>query len=137
MIVCLWVRGQSRAARQTWVNGLGGRFRTVIGAGGAVRTSSVRDFAAVAAVSGDTAGQDAAMVTPADIEARILRYHHVEKWTIGTIAAQLHVHHSVVRRVLAQAGLPRLGQSARKSKIDSTVKELTDQNYDIREVHDL
>ena len=117
MIVCLWVRGQSRAARQTWVNGLGGRFRTVIGAGGAVRTSSVRDFAAVAAVSGDTVGQDAAMVTPADIEARILRYHHVEKWTIGTIAAQLHVHHSVVRRVLAQAGLPRVG-APRASKLD-------------------
>jgi transposase len=29
------------------------------------------------------------------------------------------VHHSVVRRVLAQAGLPRLGQSTRKSKIDA------------------
>jgi len=59
------------------------------------------------------------MVTPPDIEAQILRYHHVEKWTIGTIAEQLHVHHSVVRRVLAQAGLPRLNQSTRKSKIDA------------------
>ena len=48
-----------------------------------------------------------AMVTPPDIEAQILRYYHAEKWTIGTIARQLHVHHSVVRRVLAQAGLPR------------------------------
>jgi transposase len=50
------------------------------------------------------------MVTPADIEAQILRYYHAEKWTIGTIAAQLHVHHSVVQRVLAQAGLPRPSQ---------------------------
>jgi hypothetical protein len=49
------------------------------------------------------------MVTPTDIEAQILRYYHAEKWTIGTIATQLHVHHSVVQRVLAQAGLPRAG----------------------------
>ena len=47
------------------------------------------------------------MVTPPDIEAQILRLYYAEKWTIGTIAGQLHVHHSVVGRVLAQAGLPR------------------------------
>ncbi len=57
------------------------------------------------------------MVTPPDIEALILRYYHVEKWTIGTIAAQLHIHHNVVQRVLAQAGLPRIG-SPRPSMID-------------------
>ena len=49
------------------------------------------------------------MVTPPDIEAQILRLYHAEKWTMGTIARQLHIHHSVVRRVLAQAGLPRTG----------------------------
>ena len=43
------------------------------------------------------------MVTPPDIEAQILRFYHAEKWTMGTIARQLHIHHSVVRRVLAQA----------------------------------
>ena len=104
------------------MSGPGGWPRTVIGVGGAVRLSSARDFRAAAATAetiGDTTGREAAMVTPPDIEAQILRYHHVEKWTIGTIAEQLHVHHSVVRRVLAQAGLPRLGQSARKSKIDA------------------
>ncbi len=31
--------------------------------------------------------------------------HHAEKWPIGTIAAQLHVHHTTVQRVLGQAGL--------------------------------
>ena len=36
------------------------------------------------------------MVIAPDIEAQILRYYHAEKWTIGTIARQLHVHHSVV-----------------------------------------
>jgi transposase len=58
------------------------------------------------------------MVIPSDREAQILRYHHVEKWPIGTIARQLHVHHSVVRRVLAQAGLPRGGGSPRPSRLE-------------------
>ncbi len=59
------------------------------------------------------------MVVTPDIEAQILRYHHAEKWTVGTIARQLHVHHSVVRRVLAQAGLPRIGPPPRPSQIDA------------------
>jgi len=59
------------------------------------------------------------MVMPTEIEAQILRYYHAEKWRVGTIAAQLHVHHSVVRRVLAQAGLPRLGPPPRPSQIDA------------------
>lgn len=37
---------------------------------------------------------------PADLEERILRLHHVEKWTVGTIAKQCGVHHTTVRRVL-------------------------------------
>jgi transposase len=59
------------------------------------------------------------MVTPPDIEAQILRLYHAEKWTIGTIARQLHIHHSVARRVLAQAGLPRGGPPPRPSQIDA------------------
>ena len=59
------------------------------------------------------------MVMPPEIEAQILRLHHAEKWTIGTIAAQVHVHHSVVRRVLAQAGLPRIGAAPRPSRIEA------------------
>jgi transposase len=58
------------------------------------------------------------MVIPPDREAQILRYHHVEKWPIGTIARQLHIHHSVIRRVLAQAGLPRGGASPRPSRLE-------------------
>lgn len=42
-----------------------------------------------------------------ETEAQILRYYPVEKWRVGTIARQLHVHHSVVRRVLSQAGIPK------------------------------
>ncbi len=59
------------------------------------------------------------MVTPPDIEAQILRYYHAEKWTIGTIAAQLHIHHGVVRRVIAQqTGLPQATPQQRPSQID-------------------
>jgi transposase len=58
------------------------------------------------------------MVTSPDIEAQILRYYHAEKWTIGTISRQLRVHTDVVQRVLAQAGLPRIG-TPRKSLIDA------------------
>jgi len=58
------------------------------------------------------------MVTSPEIEAQVLRYYHAERWTVGTIARQLHVHHSVVRRVLAQAGLPGIGRPPRPSLID-------------------
>ena len=53
-----------------------------------------------------------------ELEAQILRYYHVEKWRVGTIARQLHVHHGTVTRVLAQAGLPTTGPPARRSQID-------------------
>jgi hypothetical protein len=58
------------------------------------------------------------MTIPPELEAQILRYYHVEKWRIGTIARQLHVHHGTVMRVLAQAGLPRTGPPARRSQIE-------------------
>ena len=45
------------------------------------------------------------MITRA-LEIEILRLHQSENWPVGTIASQLRVHHSTVRRVLAQAGLP-------------------------------
>jgi len=50
-----------------------------------------------------------------ELEASILRYYHVEKWRVGTIARQLHVHHSVVRRVLSQAGIPKAKFTKRES----------------------
>jgi transposase len=55
---------------------------------------------------------------PPELEAQILRYYHVERWRIGTIARQLRVHPDTVTRVLAQAGLPRIGTPARPSGID-------------------
>lgn len=53
-----------------------------------------------------------------DREALILRLHHAEQWPPGTIATQLGLHHSTVRRVLAQAGVAREIVSPRPSMVD-------------------
>ena len=52
------------------------------------------------------------MTIAPEIEAEIRRLFFAEHWKIGTIAAQLEVHHDVVRRVLgllppAEATEPR------------------------------
>jgi transposase len=66
------------------------------------------------------------MTIAPDLVAQILRLHLVEKWRVGTIARQLHVHRDAVRRVLAGtlvsegAPLPSLPASSplRASRID-------------------
>lgn len=58
------------------------------------------------------------MTISKETEAKILRYHFVEKWKVGTIVTQLGIHHSVVDRVLAEAGLPKVERSLRSSIID-------------------
>ena len=40
-------------------------------------------------------------LTP-EIEARILRYYHAERWRVGTIATQFGLHRDTVARVLAR-----------------------------------
>ncbi len=62
--------------------------------------------------------EDSALTISPDIEAKILRYYHVEKWLVGTIAQQLGVHHGTVDRVLSQAGLPKAERPGRASLID-------------------
>jgi len=51
-------------------------------------------------------------------EAQILRFYHVEKWRVGTIARQLGLHHGTVDRVLSQAGLPKVERPRRPALID-------------------
>ena len=58
------------------------------------------------------------MVIPADLSAKILRLHQAERWRVGTIARQLHVHRDTVRRVLAQAGEPAPACALRPSRVD-------------------
>ncbi len=40
--------------------------------------------------------------------AEILRLYHAEAWPVATIASELGLHHSVIERVLAQEGQPRV-----------------------------
>jgi len=53
-----------------------------------------------------------------DLVAQILRLHEVEKWRVGTIARQLHVHRDVVRRVLGGNSAPVHCSPLRASRID-------------------
>lgn len=52
-----------------------------------------------------------------EVKAEILRLHLAEHWSIGSIATELAVHHSVVKRVVGQHGLPTPA-IARSSKLD-------------------
>ena len=58
------------------------------------------------------------MAIAPELEAKILRYFHVERWRVGTIARQLGVHHETVDRVLSQAGLPKAARAHRPSRLD-------------------
>ena len=52
------------------------------------------------------------------IETEILRLYQIEHWLIGTIAAQLRIHHGTVSRVLAQAGVPVAPITPHRSIVD-------------------
>jgi hypothetical protein len=57
--------------------------------------------------------EDAPIMTiPPEREAQILRCRHIEKWPPATIARHLNINRGTVMRVLAQAGLPRIGLAA-------------------------
>jgi transposase len=57
----------------------------------------------------------------ADKEAQVLRLYHAEKWRINTIARQLGLHHSTVRRVLVQGGVTAARGRCRPSKLEPYV----------------
>jgi transposase len=58
------------------------------------------------------------MTIAPDLVAQILRLHTVEKWRVGTIARQLHVHRDAVRRVLGGNCAPVHCSPLRPSRID-------------------
>lgn len=58
------------------------------------------------------------MTIPPDRESEILRLFHAEHWPVGTIAAQLGFHHSVVRRVLEKNGTLVEPDDTRPGKAD-------------------
>src|SRR5216684_3834611 len=120
-MICYW-RARRRRPDQALRAALHGwRRGTVTGAHGVARSRFAVGSCAVAEplVPLRTATEeDLAVAIPPEPEAQILRYYHVEKWRVGTIARQLGVHHGTVARVLTQAGLPALGRPVRPSRID-------------------
>lgn len=55
---------------------------------------------------------------PAQLEAKIRRLFHAERWPVGTIAREVGVHHATVRRVLQSDGVPLSVIPTRRSKAD-------------------
>ena len=55
------------------------------------------------------------MTIHAEVHSKILRLHFVEQWGVNTIARQLHIHHSVVERVLSQVGVPQAERTESRS----------------------
>ncbi len=55
------------------------------------------------------------MTIHAELHSKILRLHFVEQWGVNTIARQLHIHHSVVERVLSQVGVPQAERTESRS----------------------
>lgn len=53
-----------------------------------------------------------------DTTAHILRLHHAEKWRIGSIARELGLHHTTIRRVLRDEGVPTAARPIRPSQLE-------------------
>lgn len=51
------------------------------------------------------------MTIGAELQAEILRRYHTDRWRVGTIARQLHVHHSTVTRVLGVGSIPAVSKA--------------------------
>lgn len=63
---------------------------------------------------------------PLELEAKIRRLFHAEKWPVGTIGRHLGVHHSTVRRALRRDGVPLSALPTRRSKVDPFVSFVTE-----------
>jgi hypothetical protein len=58
------------------------------------------------------------MAIAPELRAQILRLYQAERWRIGTIASQLHLHRDTVQRVIVQARVMRPDAPLRPSQID-------------------
>lgn len=59
------------------------------------------------------------MAVSPEIKGHIMRYYHVEKWRVHTIASYLHIHRSTVHRVLSEHSVSSTDFLKRNSMIDS------------------
>lgn len=67
------------------------------------------------------------MAISEEIKSKILRYHHVEKWPVGTIARMLHVHHTTVKRVICHTVASKDEVLTRRSMIDPFIPFIHEQ----------
>jgi excisionase family DNA binding protein len=65
-------------------------------------------------------------VIPPELEAKILKLYHADKWTVGTIAKQLGIHHNTVERVLSQGSIPFVRPDRRPSMADPYIPFIID-----------
>lgn len=70
-----------------------------------------------------------------EVETVILRHHFVDEWPVGTIARQLGVHHSVVRRVLNGRGVPIAAEICRPRLVDKYIGFIEDTLVKYPELH--
>jgi hypothetical protein len=75
-----------------------------------------------------------AMTMPIDRQAEVMRLFHAERWQIGTIAAQLGLHHSAVRRGLQRNGvrLPRPRQPTKMAAYVAMIAETLEKRPTLR-----
>ena len=62
-----------------------------------------------------------------EAESEVVRLYHAEKWPIGTIAAQLGIHHTTVQRVLRHVGVEPKVVAPRPSVVDPYVPYILEQ----------
>lgn len=62
-----------------------------------------------------------------ETEAEVVRLYHGERWPIGTIAAQLGLHHTTVQRVLRHTGVDAKVVAPRPSMVDPFVPFIVEQ----------
>src|SRR2546429_5502931 len=113
----IWCRRARQRARvnKTLLSTIGGHWHgSAIGAAVVARRLFAKDSCLVVGPREPiNVEEDLTVTISAELEAQILRYHHVEKWRVGTIARHLQLHYDTVARVFAQAGVPSLGPPTR------------------------
>jgi hypothetical protein len=62
------------------------------------------------------------MIEP-EVRARIRRLYYAEHWKVGTIAAELSLHHDTVRAALAQVQVKSLDRSTLKPSVLAPYKD--------------
>jgi hypothetical protein len=120
MIGCLRARRRLQADCALQSVSRGNRHGSATGADVTARHAFAKGFCAAGGfLKPFNIEEDLVVTISPELEAQILRYFHVEKWRVGTIARHLRLHSDTVARVLAQAGVPTRAHVVRPAQIDA------------------